>query len=86
MSWRLVVTRPAEKDLDKLPVADREGVRRALERLLQGPGSVDLTKLGGHEDEWRMRVGRWRVRLLFDNTVGVIYVLRVLPRSTAYRD
>ncbi len=86
MPWKLIVAGRADKDLASLPAADREAVRRAIKRLVEDPASVDLTKLGGHEDEWRLRVGRWRVRLQLDNSAGAIHVLRVLPRSAAYRD
>ena len=85
MPWQLIVTRPAEKDLDQLPATGRQAVRRALDRMVQDPSSVDLSKLAGHEDEWRLRVGRWRVRLMFDNASGTMYALRVLPRKEAYR-
>jgi mRNA-degrading endonuclease RelE of RelBE toxin-antitoxin system len=38
------------------------------------------------EDEWRLRVGDWRVRFTRERDTGVIQVLRVLPRGRAYRD
>ena len=57
---------------------------RALDRLAENPGSVDIAKLGGNE--WRLRVGSWRVRFEMDNRAGVLRILRVLPRKEAYRD
>lgn len=85
MPWKYVITRPAEKDLDRMGTTDREAVRRALNRMIEDPHSVDMSKLSGHEDEWRLRVGRWRARLLFDNSSGTMQVMRVLPRKEAYR-
>lgn len=73
----------AERDLLRLSDRDREAVRRALRRLEADPGSVDITKLYG--DEWRLRVGRWRVRFEMDNAAGILHIARVLPRKEAYR-
>jgi mRNA interferase RelE/StbE len=37
-------------------------------------------------EEWRLRVGDWRVRFDRDDEARVIVVLRVLPRGRAYRE
>ncbi len=86
MPWSLIITEAAEKDLARLGDKDREAVGRVLGRLLTDPASTNFKKLGGRGDEWRLRVGSWRVLLRLDNTAGVMRVLRVLPRSIAYRD
>ena len=85
MPWRLFLTRRAEKDLGDVPPQDRESLRRALSRLTTDPAGSDLRKLAGREDEWRLRVGRWRAILQLDTAAGTMTVLRVLPRSEAYR-
>jgi mRNA interferase RelE/StbE len=85
MPWRLYVAPQAEKDLARLPLADRQAVRRALERLADDFGSVDVTKLAGRGNRWRLRVGRWRVILDLDNSAGQLTVVRVLDRKDAYR-
>jgi mRNA interferase RelE/StbE len=84
--WSLEVTGPAGKDLADLPPTQRQAVRRALDRLVDDPSSVDLKKLAGRSNEWRLRVGRWRLVLRLDTSTATMYVLRVLPRSRAYRD
>ena len=57
----------------------------ALDRLTDAPLTGDVVKLANTE-EWRLRVGDWRVRFERDAETGVVNVLRVLPRSRAYRD
>jgi mRNA-degrading endonuclease RelE of RelBE toxin-antitoxin system len=37
-------------------------------------------------EEWRLRVGDWRVRMRFVAAHRTVVVLRVLPRGRAYRD
>jgi mRNA-degrading endonuclease RelE of RelBE toxin-antitoxin system len=57
-----------------------------LDRLGAEFGQLDVIKLGGGGNRWRLRVGRWRVILALDNTAGTITVTRVLDRKEAYRD
>lgn len=86
MPWRVMITRPAEKDLTAIPKHDRQTIIAALRRFTDDPRAVDLRKLTGREREWRLRVGRWRALLRLDNASGTIVVLRVLPRGSAYQD
>lgn len=67
MPCKIEITKGARNNLADLPSNDRNAVHRALERLAQDPAGVDLAKLVGTEDKWRMRVGRRRVRPLLDN-------------------
>lgn len=85
MPWHLRFTRPAERDLAGLSEPVRDAVRQALDRMAGDPGAADITKLAGHQNEWRLRVGQWRVRFELDNRAGLIIVTRVLPRGRAYR-
>jgi mRNA interferase RelE/StbE len=78
-------TPAAEKDLRRLDPPTRERVRQALARLVT-TGQGDVRRLQGLEDEYRLRVGDWRVRFRFDEASGALDVLRVLPRGRAYRD
>jgi mRNA interferase RelE/StbE len=85
MTWQLIILPAAQKDLDGLPVRDAPAVARELDRLAADPGSTDLKKLKGQQNEWRIRVGSYRVRFTFDRHSGAIRVLRILPRAGAYR-
>ena len=55
----------------------------ALDRFVADPKAGDTRKLAG-DDEWRLRVGDWRVRFNFDDEARLIVVTRVLPRGRAY--
>jgi mRNA interferase RelE/StbE len=85
VAWTLVWTERALKDTERLDRRARERVVRALERLA-GTGHGDVLRLEGAEPEWRLRVGAWRVRFVFDHSTRSIRVVRVLPRGRAYRD
>jgi mRNA interferase RelE/StbE len=80
-----VFTPRAKRDLRRLDQPVQRRVIDALDRLVGDPPAGDVVKLTGPDDEWRLRVGDWRVRFQRDAD-GLIYVLRVLPRGRAYRD
>ena len=105
--WRYELTGQAERDLRQLDRAVRQRVLRALDHFVAkpGPGPVrdpargDVRRLRGAPEEYRLRVGDWRVRFTVrvvvesvpppaarEVTVHVVDVLRVLPRGRAYRD
>ncbi len=75
----------AGRDFKRLDPPVKRLIVSALDRLAGDPPAGDVVKLA-NADEWRLRVGDWRVRFERDTETGVIYVLRVLPRGRAYRD
>jgi len=83
--WRIEVARRAEVELKRLPAHEQARIRLALDRLIQGPEQGDVRKLGGRENQWRLRVGDYRVLFSRDSAARVIVVLHVLPRGRAYR-
>ena len=82
--WQVRWRNRAEDDLAALPRQVQQRVATALDRLAEtGQGSV--RKLQGQPPEWRLRVGDWRVRFVFDYPNRTIEVMRVLHRREAYR-
>jgi mRNA-degrading endonuclease RelE of RelBE toxin-antitoxin system len=83
--WRVAWTQRALKDADRLDSKVRQRIVAALDRYAADEHG-DILRLEAVEPpEWRLRVGAWRVRFRRDAEEGVLYVLRVLPRDTAYR-
>ena len=81
--WTLNFSGRAKRDLGRLDPPIQARVIAALERFAAGDVSVDKRKLQGI-DEWRLRVGDWRVRFTRDDGTRTIYVTHVLPRGRAY--
>ncbi len=52
--------------------------------MAANPRQGDIRKLTGVDDEWRRRVGDWRIRFTIDDAARAVVVLRVLPRGAAY--
>lgn len=84
--WTVELSKPAARDLRRLDPQIRTRVVAALSGLEREPAKGDIRRLKGSRDEWRLRVGDWRVRFTHDRGRRVVQVLRVLPRGRAYRD
>lgn len=85
MPRRVELTERFVKDLNKLDKETRQRVLDAL-RKLRDDQPVNLKKLTGTEDEWRLKVGVYRVRLKVKDKGITVYALRVLHRREVYRD
>ena len=84
--WRVELTRAAQRDLRRLDPPIRARVINALDGLTSEPPVGDVRRLTGLSDEWRLRVGDWRIRFTRHAETRTVQVLRVLPRGRAYRD
>lgn len=84
-AWELEFTRPGQKAFDALPPADREAMERTLDRLTRNPSDVDLKKIRGTADLYRVRRGRWRAIVIFDQARHVITVQEIDQRKDVYR-
>ena len=84
MTWTLVWTRPAVRDMKKLDQALARRVRDAVIELA-GTGRGDVAKLrDSRPPEWRLRVGDRRVFFRFRGDLREVHVLRVRRRDQAY--
>jgi mRNA interferase RelE/StbE len=81
--WTYVITPPARRDLRRIDRPIQLRVVDALDSFVANPKAGNARKLTG-SDEWRLRVGDWRVRFNFDDEAHTIVVTRVLPRGRAY--
>jgi mRNA interferase RelE/StbE len=60
-------------------------VLAAIERLAANPRPAGCTKLVGSENDWRIRVGDWRVLYTIDDKAEVVDIAAIRHRSDAYR-
>jgi mRNA interferase RelE/StbE len=59
--WELLVTKSAQRELDRLPVKDREHILAALLEMRNDPFTGDIARLKGTRFGWRRRVGNYRI-------------------------
>lgn len=83
-SWRYELSSAAVRDLRQIDPQVRRRVLAALDRYVAGESAPDVRQVVG-TDEWRLRVGDWRVRYVRDAETKTVIVRRVVHRSVAYR-
>lgn len=59
-------------------------IKRAIEKLAQNPRPPGCLKLVGEVNQWRVRVGDWRVVYVIEDGRLVVLVVRVAPRGGVY--
>jgi mRNA interferase RelE/StbE len=52
--------------------------------LADNPRPAGCKKLKGYKDQWRMRVGDWRVLYIIDDAAGLVTITRVAHRREVY--
>lgn len=59
-------------------------LKRAIAALATSPRPPGCVKMAGSADQWRIRVGDWRVIYAVDDGVLVVLVVTVAPRGGVY--
>jgi mRNA interferase RelE/StbE len=75
----------AEKDLKKLPGEIFQRIITHIKSLAETPRPSGCRKITGTKNDWRIRVGDYRIIYEVDDNVRVVKVLRVRDRGEAYR-
>jgi mRNA interferase RelE/StbE len=66
-SYSVEVKPAARKELEALPDNVLARVVRKLEALAETPRPAGCKKLKGYKDQWRVRIGDWRVVYIIDD-------------------
>ncbi|GAB6040803.1 type II toxin-antitoxin system RelE family toxin [Endothiovibrio diazotrophicus] len=88
MSYQVLITRRADKQLKKLPAVMREKVVEEIAMLGHDPSdpSLDIKPLTNDPDaRFRLRIGAYRVKFNRDDEIHIIEVMRVGHRREIYR-
>ena len=82
--YELLLKRKVEKSVARLPDTVYERVIRKINSLVEDPRPTDSKKLQGRED-WRVRVGDYRIIYGIDDERNVVEILSVAHRRDVYR-
>jgi mRNA interferase RelE/StbE len=79
-------TSSAKKDLMKLPPDVQDRIRHAIEELLENPHHRGVEKLttSSKSQEYRIKVGKYRVKFLIHDKILTIFVIRFGLRENIY--
>lgn len=83
--YRVFLERAAEKQLKQLSAKVHNRVIAAIKELAEKPRPTGCRKLTGSENDWRIRVGDYRVVYEIDDTTQEVRVNRVRHRREVYR-
>lgn len=85
MNYQLMLTNTAKHDLRRLDPTWQHNVAKDLQRLVVNPRPPGVTKLRGTENEWRIRVGNFRIIYEIDENKQFVTILRIRHRREVYR-
>jgi len=85
MPYTLRLRPAAVRDLKALPLGIKARIEKAIDSLQANPHPSGSRKLIGFENEWRLRVGNYRVLYVIDDSTHSVVVARIAHRREAYR-
>jgi mRNA interferase RelE/StbE len=83
-SYRVVLTASAEKELDGLPSKVVVRIVARLEQLANSPRPPGCKKLKSGDNQWRVRVGDYRIVYEIDDKAKIVDVTRIAHRREVY--
>jgi mRNA interferase RelE/StbE len=85
VTYRIELTRRAEKQFKDLPSTVQQRIKPKVDALSENPLPDGVSKLQGADDLYRIRVGDYRVIYQIQNKQLLVLVVKVAPRRDAYR-
>jgi len=83
--YEILVETHAERDLRRLEADVFRRVVDGIRALAENPRPPGCRKITGSENDWRIRVGRYRVIYEIDDAARQVRIMRVRHRREAYR-
>jgi mRNA interferase RelE/StbE len=83
--YEVYLERAAERDLRRLPVETFDRIVPRIRVLAEDPTPPGCRKLTGSENDWRIRIGDYRVIYEIDESEKAVRVFRISHRREAYR-
>lgn len=83
--YQVLLERSAERDLGRLSSEVHDRIIKAIQGLANNPRPPGCRKLVGSKNDWRIRVGDYRVIYEIADVIRVVRVNRVRHRREVYR-
>jgi len=84
VKYTLEIKQSAQKELDALDDVLFGRIDRKIVVLANNPRPAGCKKLKGYKDQWRVRVGDWRVLYIIDDAAKVVTITHIAHRREAY--
>lgn len=86
MSYIIVISKSVQKQIDNLPNDFKDRIVEKIQYLADEPRPDGVVKLKSSDNEYRIRVGDYRVRYEIDDTNQIIRLLQCKHRKDIYRN
>ncbi len=83
--YEVYIETAAENDLKRLPTTPFQRIIPQIRTLAQNPRPSGCRKLTGSKNDWRIRVGDYRVLYEIDEKTRAVRIMRVRHRREVYR-
>ena len=83
--YDVLIERTAERDIKSLPTALVDRILPRITALADNPRPTGCHKLAGSKNDWRIRIGDYRVVYEIDDARKQVKILRVRHRREVYR-
>jgi mRNA interferase RelE/StbE len=83
--YHVEISRAAAKQFEALPRREQERIMPALLALADDPRPHGVVKIKGVDDQYRIRVGEYRVLYAIADDRLIVLVLRIGHRRDVYR-
>ena len=84
LKYPLDIKQSAQKELDALDDTLFTRIDRKILALADNPRPPGCKKLQGYKDQWRIRIGDYRVIYVIDNATKTVTVTHVAHRREVY--
>ena len=84
MSYRVIIPKPVQKQLNNLPKTQRDRLISAIRLLAQVPRPNGVKKLKGYNKTYRIRIGNYRVIYRIQDKKMLVLILSATHRKDAY--
>lgn len=83
--YDVLIERTAERDLKSLPASVFDRILPRIKALADNPRPTGCHKLAGSKNDWRIRIGDYRVVYEVDDARKQVKIFRVRHRREVYR-
>ena len=83
--YEVFLERRAERDLKRLPAGIFNRLIPHIKALSENPKPSGCRKITGSKNDWRIRIGDYRIIYEIDEGEGAVRVMRVRHRREVYR-
>ncbi|MEM9216003.1 MAG: type II toxin-antitoxin system RelE/ParE family toxin [Cyanobacteria bacterium P01_F01_bin.150] len=86
MTYTLLVSKSVQKQISQLPKSVKSRAIEKIKNLASDPRPSGCIKLKGHDNQYRVRVGDYRIRYDIDDKALSIKILQCKHRRDVYKN